>query len=150
MRTYSVDSPDALARLITLALVADGSVHRDELDAITREEWLQRIGIDDDRFGEVYCEFHEDLLARGERRADGSIALDMKAVTDLLGDICRPELQMMMFRGFLEIANADGIVTGAEAGLLADAMKCWNIDLFADGDLGIPMRRSRAESAATL
>lgn len=149
MRNYPTDSPEAMARLLTLALVADGSVHRDELGLLEREDLLGRIGIDQDGFDAVYYQFHEDMLACGQRLPDGRLVLDGQTVVGLLDDISRPALQMQMVRCIHDIGHSDGILTGGETELLGQAMKRWGVDLFEPGGVGIPMRRPQARVELT-
>jgi hypothetical protein len=149
MRNYPTDSPEAMARLLTLALVADGSVHRDELDLLEREDLLGRIGIDQDGFDAVYYQFHEDMLACARRLSDGRLVLDAQTVAELLGDISRPALQMQMVRCIHDISHSDGVLTGGETELLGQAMKRWGVDLFQPGGIGVPMRRPPARVELT-
>jgi hypothetical protein len=142
MRPYPADSPEAMARLLTLALVADGSVHRDELALLEQNELMTQIGIDKSRFEAVYCEFHEDMWDCAERLADGYLVLAPAVVDRLLDDIRRPALQMMLVRSFLDIGNSDQVLTGAETELLARAMRRWDVDIFSADGVGIPVRRT--------
>jgi hypothetical protein len=143
MRPYPADSPEAMARLVTIALVADDSVSRDEVDQLDRDEVLMQIGIDRCHFDAIYCEVHEDMLAHGTRLPDGRLVLDARTIEDLLDDICSPALQLLMVRTIQAIGHADRIMTGGETALLGMAMRRWNVDLFEPGHAGIPMRRPR-------
>jgi hypothetical protein len=148
MRTYPADSPEALARLVTIALVADDSVTRDELEHLHRDDVLSCIGMDRDRFDAVYCEVHEDMLACGTRLPDGRLILDPATIGRLLDDIASPALQLMMVRTIQAIGQADRIMTGGETELLGMAMRRWGVDLFEPGSAGIPMRRSGRKEGA--
>jgi hypothetical protein len=141
MRPYPADSPEAMARLVIIALVADDSVNRDELEQIERDDVLAGIGIDRDRFDAIYYEVHEDMLACGTRLPDGRLTLDQGAIGRLLDDIASPALQLQMVRTIQAIGHADRIMTGGETELLGTAMRRWGVDLFEPGVAGIPMRR---------
>lgn len=141
MRPYPADSPDAMARLVIIALVADDSVSRDELDQIDRDDLLACIGIDRDRFDAIYYEVHEDMLAYGTRLPDGRLTLDPGVVRGLLDDVRSTALQLLMVRAIQAIGQADRIMTGSETELLGMAMRQWGVDLFEPGVAGIPMRR---------
>jgi hypothetical protein len=150
MRNYPTDSPEAMARLLALALIVDGSVHRDELGLVEREDLLGRIGIDRDGFDAVYYQLHEDMLACARRLPDGRLVLEADTVRHLLDDVGRPALQMLMVRCIRDIGHSDGILTGGETELLGQAMKRWGVDLFEPGGVGIPLRSpsSRVELTA--
>lgn len=143
MRHYPADSPEAMARLVTIALVADDSVSRDEVDHLARDEVLWHIGIDRARFAEIYCEVHEDMQACAERLPDGRLVLDPRTIEGLLDEIRSPALQLQMVRTIQAIGQADRIMTGGETALLGMAMRRWDVDLFEPGHAGIPMRRLR-------
>lgn len=149
MRPYHADSPEAMARLVIIALIADDSVSRDELDRIDRDEVLACIGIGRDRFDAVYYEVHEDMLACGTRLPDGRLTLDPGTIARLLDDVVSPALQLQMVRTIQAIGQADRIMTGGETELLGMAMRRWDVDLFEPGDAGIPMRRMGRTALAT-
>jgi hypothetical protein len=141
MRPYPADSPEAMARLVTIALVADDSVNRDEIEQLDRDDVLACIGIDRERFNAVYYEVHEDMLACGTSLPDGRLILDPVTIGGLLDDIRSTALQLQMVRTIQAIGQADRIMTGGEAELLGMAMRRWGVDLFEPGNSGIPMRR---------
>jgi hypothetical protein len=142
MRPYPADSPEAMARLITIALVVDDSVSRDELAQLDRDDVLAHIGIDRERFDAVYFEVHEDMVACATRYPDGRLGLDPATIERLLDDIRSPALQLLMVRTIQGIGHADRIMTGSEAEFLGMAMRRWDVDLFEPGRAGIPMRRA--------
>lgn len=145
MRPYPADSPEAMARLVTIALIADDSVSRDEIDHLERDEILVRIGIDRGRFEAIYFEVHEDMADCGARMPDGRLILDARTIECLLDDIRSPALQLTMVRTIQSIGHADRIMTGGETALLGMAMRRWSVDLFEPGHAGIPMRRPRRD-----
>jgi hypothetical protein len=142
MRIYPADSPEAMARLVTIALIADDSVSPDEIEQLHRDDLLACIGIDRDRFDAVYYEVHEDMLECGTRLPDGRLTLDSGTIGRLLDDIGRPELQLLMVRTIRAIGQADRIMTGSETELLGMAMRRWGVDLFEPGIGGMPMYRN--------
>ena len=45
MRSYPTDSPQAAARIVTLAMLADGAVCRAEVDALERSGVHEQLGL---------------------------------------------------------------------------------------------------------
>ena len=71
MRHYPTDSPEALTRVVALALLADGAVDPGELDVFKNSPCCFRMGIDPCRFEQIVDEFCDDLLVCGIRKASG-------------------------------------------------------------------------------
>ena len=64
MRQYPSDSPEALTRIVALALMADGIIDPSELRLLKDQEILSRLGLDPDSFDRVFYEFCTDMLTR--------------------------------------------------------------------------------------
>lgn len=142
MRNYASDSPQAMARIVALALMADGSVDRSELKLLERQEVLRRLGVSPEQFDSISYEFFEDLLGHGQRLDSGQFALNAKIVASVLGDIREPALQQKALRLILAIVHADHRLTADEAGLIAQALNHWKLDLLESSDVAIPCHRS--------
>ena len=141
MRHYPSDSPEAMARIAALALLADGAIDLSEIESLERHNIVDRLGLDQAGFDKVVHEFCEDMLTYAHRMASGQLELDQDAITQLLGDIRNPLLQKKLLRAMLDIVNADGRLAGSEAVLVSKAMKLWEIDLFEVSH--VPTLRSR-------
>lgn len=129
-RIYPMDSPQAAARILALALLADGSIQLSELSMLARRGILLRLGITEAGFDKVIHELCDDLLA-GNRATDaGDLLLGRDVLRRILSDIDHPELQRKLLRGVLDIVHADGELAGGEAVLLSVAADCWQIDPF--------------------
>ena len=63
MRRYTNNSPEAAARIVALALMADGAVDRNEILLLKRQNVVTRLGLDNDRFDSIYYEYCTDMLA---------------------------------------------------------------------------------------
>lgn len=141
MRSYPTDSPQAMARIVALALMADGAVEGSELKLLERQEIVSRLGLDEEQFDMIFYEFLEDMLVSAGRLPSGRLALDARVVKRLLREIGDPELQQKAIRLMLVIVNADHQLSAEEALLIAQALKCWKLDLFEVSDSSIPCHR---------
>ncbi|MDP3539621.1 MAG: TerB family tellurite resistance protein [Azonexus sp.] len=142
MRKYSNDSPEAAARIVALALMADGKVDRSETQLLERQGTIRRLGLDHEQFDKVFYEFCEDMLTSAYRLASGQFELDAQNVNKLLDEIRDPALQKNTLRLMLDIVNADRRLTAGEASLIAQALRSWDIDLHEVSDSSVPRHRS--------
>ena len=141
MRHYPTNSPEALARVVAIAMMADGAIDSSELKSLERHDIIKRLGLDHDRFDQVFYEYYEDLLSCAHRLPSGQFELDAVTIGLLLDEIRDPLLQKKALRAILDIVNADRRLTGGEAGLIAQALKQWGIDLYEVSDTSIPSHR---------
>lgn len=150
MRHYAPDSPEASARIIALALLADGAIDLSEIESVRHFRIVEELDIGDGRFDKVMREFCEDMLVCAPRTATGHIELDRETVVRLLADIRHPDLQRKLLRSILDIINSDGGLAGSEAILVSEAMKRWEINLrdVPRVDLPRPRRWSPAAGAS--
>lgn len=129
MRHYVTDSPEAIARITALALMADGAIDPSELRLIERHDVARRLGFDHQLFNKVIHEFCEDMLASSLHQASGQLELAPDTIAHLLQDIRSPEIQKNLLRAILDIVNADHRLAGGEAVLVSQAMNSWGLDL---------------------
>ena len=135
MRQYPSDSPEALTRIVALALMADGIIDPSELRLLKDQEVLSRLGLDPDSFDRVFYEFCTDMLNAAQRTSSGQLQLDGKGIKRLLDEVTDPALQKTMLRTIMDITHADQQLAGSEAVLITEALKCWSLDLHQIGDL---------------
>lgn len=142
MRHYPTNSPEAIGRVVAIALMADGAIDSGELATLKKKDIISKIGLDTDRFDKVFYEYYEDLLTSAQRLPNGQLELDGTSIGHLFDEIRDPALQKLTLRSMLDIVNADRKLNGSEAMLIAQAMKHWQIDLYevADTSLSSPHR----------
>lgn len=127
MRTYPNDSPEAKARIIALALLADGSLDKSELECLENHDVVSRQGISASTFESVLCEFCQDIEQSGLRRTDGQLDLDNPAIAAVLGEIQDPNIRKSLLRAIFDIAQADRDLSLGEIQLTSMAMRYWGI-----------------------
>lgn len=148
MRHYVPDSPEASARIIALALLADGAIDLSEIESIRHYKIVEKIGIGEECFNKVIREFCEDMLVSAHRTTAGQLELDRDTVVKLLGDIRQPAEQHKLLRSILDIINSDGSLSGSEAVLVSEAMKRWEINLLDVSRVDPPRARRWAPPVA--
>ena len=134
MRHYTSDSPEAMGRLVALTLMADGAIDASELKLLDSKEFIRRLGLNSVQFDTLIHELCDDMQTSASRSPAGQLALDAPSIDHLLAEIKHPLLQKQVLRMMLDIVNADQILAGSEAVLVAEAMKFWEIDLYDTSD----------------
>ncbi len=129
MRSYQVDSKESMARVVVLALLADGAIDPVELKLLERPEIIARMGFDQVCLTRVIQEFCEDLETFGVSTRVGGLGLDAEAIDQLLDEVRSPKLQANLLRAMLDVVYANGHLTGGEAAVIAQAMSFWRLDL---------------------
>ena len=108
MRNYPVDSTEAMARIVALALLADGALDHSEVAALEKHELRENLDLPADTLERVIHEFCNDLMQTARAPNIGQIELDVQLVDHLLDDIQSPELQKKALTAIVDIVNADG------------------------------------------
>ena len=149
MRSYPADSPDAMARIVVLALLADGAVDISEMTLIEKQQIIRRIGLDQQGFDRVMGEFSDDLQEDAWLDETKHLEIDNEKLDQLLNEIKQRPLQKKLLRLILEIIDADRLVDGGEAVLLTRAIEIWGIDLFEVSGSARDQRSTTAASYGT-
>lgn len=136
MRHYPSDSPEAMARIVALALLADGAIDLSELETMKRHEVTNCLGLDDRQFDKVVHDFCDDMMTFAHRAPGGQFELDQKSIDALLGEIRDPELQNRLLSVMLHIVNAEGKLSASEVTVVSRAMTRWGLDLRLISDVG--------------
>ena len=137
MRHYPTNSPEAIGRVLAIAMMADGAVDSSELAALEKKEIINRIGLDPERFDRMFYEYYEDLLSSARRVPSGQLELDGATIGLLFDEIRDPELQKLALRSMLDIVNADSQLNGSEAVLVAQAFRHWQIERYEVADTSV-------------
>ena len=129
MRHYPSDSPQAMARLVVLALLADGIIDTRELDLLDDKRTIASLGLDSASFDDVFYGFCADMLRTGQRMTSERLDLDEDTIDRMLDEVRNPLLRKKTLRAMMDIVHADRQLAGSEAALIARALKRWAIDL---------------------
>ena len=127
MRTYPQNSPLAAARIVALAMLADGSLCKQELDTFDRLNAHEQIGLDKEEFHAVVHTFCDDLLAAAHSSWGDVCRVDSSTMAELMGEIDAPELRRKLISLCVAVAEADGHVADSEAIVLVAAVEHWGL-----------------------
>lgn len=147
MRNYPRNSPQAAARLVSLALLADGHLDRAELEALQRTGACRDLGLSDEQFNAVLHAFCEDLLATSAHTWGAACQLDAETLDALMAEVDDPALRSRVLRLCAEVVHADRHVADGEALVLRTALDRWDDGLPRGGSepwaAGPPVSRIR-------
>jgi uncharacterized tellurite resistance protein B-like protein len=128
MRTYPADSPQAVARVLALVLLADGNVSKVELDVIDRVGGFEQVGLERDVMETVLQNFCEDLQQAQDPHWSNACQIDPRTVDDLLAEIEDPVLRVSLLRLCIAVAAADNHVADGEVSVLVSAAAQWGLN----------------------
>lgn len=125
MRTYAANSPQAAARLLAMALVADGNYALSEIRALDRLDAARQLGLSPEDLKAVIDAFCEDLLAGARGEWLGSSQLDAATRKSLLAEVTDPALRATIVALCEAVVAADGHVAEGETALLDSFTREW-------------------------
>lgn len=106
LRTYAANSPRAHARLVVLALLADGRLDEREIDTLDRLGILADLGIARSTFVEVLSDFCSD--AAGQLPVSrGGYQLTQKALGGILDEVSDRSVRKKLLRHMLAVIHCD-------------------------------------------
>ena len=125
MRTYPTNSPQAAARVVALATLADGHFSRSELGALDRLGAASELGLTQAEFQQVVRHLSEDLMATAYGHWGTACQIDAATVEALAAEISDPSLQQRTLKLCLAVTNADFHVADAEESLIEILLQAW-------------------------
>lgn len=124
LRAYPTNSPRAQARLVVLALLADGRLDEREIDALDRRGILADLGIARSAFVEVLADFCSDVA--GQLPVSGeSYRITPKALGGLLDEVSDRTAREKLLRHMLVVIQSDGHLSAAEKHLICSTIEHW-------------------------
>jgi uncharacterized tellurite resistance protein B-like protein len=127
MRRYTVNSPQAAARIVALTVVADGDIADAEIELLDRLAVHQQLGLARQALHALLDDFCEDLLSSDQLTWADACPVDERTLGDLMGEIEDPELRLKLLRLCVQLAEADAQVDDGESTVLAAAVEHWGL-----------------------
>jgi uncharacterized tellurite resistance protein B-like protein len=123
LRAYASNSPRAKARLVVLAMLADGRLDDAELESLTRHGTFAELGIAREDFFEVLYDFCADVenLPNGS----GDYLLSPVVLEQLFGEIDSAAERQTLLRQIFNMIRSDGHLADSEADLFWHAVDTW-------------------------
>lgn len=127
MRSYPTNSPEALARLVAMAILADGRLDNREVDWIKQNDTAALLGVDRDTLIQVLLDCCRDVINEAEQ--ERVFLLEDHRLARLADDLTDPALQKVALSAMLILAKSDGSVSEGEETLLRFLMSRWSLAL---------------------
>lgn len=127
MKSLPVNSPEAVARLVAVAVLADGRLHDEEIVWLNRQIILDAIGMDRDAFAHLLIEFCRELVKEAEQ--ERVFLLDDTRLSRLAAEVTDPALRRVVLSATLILAKADGKIATGEQRLLQFLLKTWDMSV---------------------
>ena len=127
MRSYTQNSPEAMARIIALILLADGDLDDGEVDMLDDLGVYDRLGVSRKTFIRVVQEYFEDLLH--DDTGDRIRLLDAKRLDVVLDGVDDEKKRIDLAAIMLSLISADGDMNDAELATLRHVLSHWGLTL---------------------
>ena len=125
MRSYPRNSPEAAARIVALALIADGHLSRNEVDALDCCDARAQLGIGKNELQAVVHTLCEDLLATSSGNWTAALAVDPETMASMLDEVHDPLLRLKVLQLCLAAVTADGRLSDGESAIVLGALTRW-------------------------
>jgi uncharacterized tellurite resistance protein B-like protein len=127
VRSYPTDSPQAAARIVALAMLADGDLTRLELDALDDIDAHQQLGLAREQMHEVVHTFCDDLLSSVQLSWTDACRIDDATLANLMAEVLDPALRAKVLSLCVSVIHADGHVADGESIVLGAAVRHWEL-----------------------
>lgn len=127
MRHYAKNSPQAAARFLVLAALADGDLTRIELGSLETFSALHELGVDATLLNNVLAEFCDDVERFQLIDTADNFQLKPALLAQLLAEIDDHDLQRTLGRAALRVIGADSKVHRGETVLICAALDAWDL-----------------------
>lgn len=127
MRPSPRNSPQAGARIVALAMVADGHVCKAELDVLDRLRAHEQLGLARAEFHAVVHTLCKDLLTSAHLTWADVCRVDPRTLAELMAEVDDPELRLKVLRLCISVSEADGHVAEGEEIVLVAAVEHWGL-----------------------
>lgn len=126
MRTYQKNSPEAVSRIVAMALISDAELDGAELEALDKLDFYARIGIDKPAFADVFADYCRDLSQAAGK--DGRVKLlDSALIDQALAEVDDPARRLAAVVIIATVMKADGGVSTEESALFNHILKRWSL-----------------------
>ena len=125
LRTYPADSPRALARLLVLALLADGQLDERELATLDRRGAFAALGISREDFVQVLYDFCADVARLAE--GAGAYRLSPRLLSALFAEVTDPRAKERLLNLMVAVVSSDGRLSAGEESLFLGALEAWQV-----------------------
>jgi hypothetical protein len=123
LRAYPANSPRAMARLVVLAILADGQLDERELNVLDRRGAFEALGISREDFVQVLYDFCADVARLSV--TPGGYRLSPSLLEALFDEVDDPAAKERVMNLLVAVFSSDGRFTESEEKLFLGALHAW-------------------------
>ena len=128
MKRYKQNSPETMARILAMLMVADGSMDDRELELLDKLNIYGILEIDRKKFIEVLHAYCNDLSDSAD--ADGTVHLvDRARIDELLDCVDEPKKRLLLCAMALDMSKADAEFSELEMAIFTHMLDRWHLTL---------------------
>lgn len=126
MRAYQKNSPEAVSRIVAMALISDAELDDRELEALDELDFYSKVGIDKRAFANVFSDYCRDISksAGNENRVR---PIDPALVDRALAEVDHPEKRLTVVVLLAGLMKADDGVSIEESALFNHILERWGL-----------------------
>ena len=126
MRSYTPNSPEAMARIVCMCIMADSDIDASEF-AEMQPALYEAVGLNQTEFMRVLAHYLEDIVDdAGKERIN---LLQPERVDTLLAEVSGRSERINTLATALRICKSDNALNNAELALFRHIMQQWQLDL---------------------
>lgn len=126
MRSYTPNSPEAMARIVCMCIMADSDIDASEF-AELQPALYEAVGLNQTEFMRVLAHYLEDIVDdAGKERIN---LLQPERVDTLLAEVSGRSERINTLATALRICKSDNALNNAELALFRHIMQQWQLDL---------------------
>jgi uncharacterized tellurite resistance protein B-like protein len=135
MRSYPRNSPEAAARILSLAALADGSLSSVEVQALDEVDAYAQLGLHRLQMQEVMRALCHDLLSHAELKEQDGVheatvcRLAPTLMAELMAEVDDPQLRMTLLQLCVKVIEADHHIDEGESLVLLTVLEQWDLHL---------------------
>jgi uncharacterized tellurite resistance protein B-like protein len=133
MRSYQLNSAQAAARVLALALLADGRLASEEILMLDYVRAHEQLGLSVHQLDAVVEAFRQDIEEGRHPGWSEESLVDPRTMAGLMAEIDDPVLRKKVLRLCIAVVEADGRVDGSESVVINAAVEHWGLhrEMFA-------------------
>ena len=128
MKNYPHNSPEAMARIVVMCMLADSDIDPSELDSLEGVQLYGVLGLGRAEFLQLFRD-HMATLADESGHSGRVRMLDPARINHALSEVTERNLRITTLATALNICKADHALNDAELALFRHIMQEWQLDL---------------------
>jgi len=138
VRPYANNSPQAAARIVALAMLADGDICMAEVGVLDRLGAHAQLGLETEQFHVVVHDCWKELLSAAHLTWADACQVHPQSLVERMAEITDPELRLTVLGLCVAVIEADGHVAESESVVLEAVLERWGLQpaLLSSGRAG--------------